>query len=232
MTHARVDGKEAVWVRDKERIFCEEFLIDLNAYAAAVRAGYSDSYARDAAKWIHPEHPEKPKLRAEIDRLMALRSRRVGIHADRVLVELGKLAFANFGNIVDRDTGGVFHDAAEDDLAAVAGIRVKSGKFDEREVHLYDKLRALELIGRHLGMFDEKARREEGEQSSVAKVAELMARLDAEARAAALDSVGQPPEEGEIKGGRRPTSGEDSRSADPAAAYPRPSEAQGAGENA
>ena len=183
VTHARVGGKEAAKVRDKERIFCEEFLVDLNAYAAAVRAGYSHAYAKDASKWIHPEHPEKPKMRAEVDRLMALRSRRVGISADRVMVELAKVAFVNPGDLIDTDTGAILPDAAPEDLAALAGIRVKDGKYPERDVHLCDKLRALELLGKHLGMFDDKARREQGEQSSVNRVAEIMARLDAESGA-------------------------------------------------
>ena len=167
-------------MRDKERVFCEEFLVDLNAYAAAVRAGYSPAYAKDASKWIHPEHPEKPKLRAEIDRLMAIRSRRVGISADRVMVELAKVAFLNPGDLIDVDTGAILPDAAPEDLAAIAGMRIKGGKYPERDVHLCDKLRALELLGKHLGMFDDKARREQGEQASVNRVAEIMARLDAE----------------------------------------------------
>lgn len=189
--YARVDGKEAARLRDKERIFCEEFLVDLNAYAAAVRAGYSDAYARDASKWINPEHPEKPKLRAEIDRLMALRSRRLGVSADRVVLELAKVAFLNPGNLIDTSTGEILPDASPEDLAALAGVRIKDGKYPERDVHLCDKLRALEMLGRHLGMFDDKARREQGEQSSVNRVAELMARLDAESGAGVTQ--GAPP---------------------------------------
>ena len=147
-------------MRDKERIFCEEFLVDLNAYAAAVRAGYSPAYAKDASKWINPEHPEKPKLRAEIDRLMALRSRRVGISADRVMVELAKVAFLNPGDLIDVDTGAILPDAAPEDLAAIAGMRIKGGKYPERDVHLCDKLRALELLGKHLGLWSEKSQDE------------------------------------------------------------------------
>ena len=167
-------------MREKEQIFCEEFLIDLNASAAALRAGYSPAYAKDASKWIHPEHPEKPKLRAEIDRLMALRSRRTGVSADRIVVELGKIAFANIGDVVDTKTGKVLPGALPENLAAIAGLRIKSGKISEHEVHLCDKLRAVELLMRHLGMLDDRQRREDNAQGSVQKVAELMDRLDAE----------------------------------------------------
>ena len=122
----------------------------------------------------------KPKRRAEIDRLMALRSRRTGVSADRIVVELGKIAFANIGNVVDTKTGEVLPDALPEDLAAIAGLRIKSGKISEHEVHLCDKLRAAELLMRHLGMLDDRQRREDNAQNSVQKVADLMARLDAE----------------------------------------------------
>ena len=130
---------------------------------------------------------------------MARKSVRLGVSRERIIDELAKITFCQPEKVIDFETGKVREDAAPEDLAAIAGIKVKDGKFTEREVKLHDKLRAAEMLARYLGMLDDKARREEGEQSSVAKVAELMARLDAESRAApeALDSAGQPPEDGE-----------------------------------
>lgn len=182
---------------DRDEMMAHEYLKDFSAMAAAIRAGYAYSTAKNASEWIHPDHPKKPRLRQRIDELMARKSARLGVSRERIIDELAKILFCAPERLIDFETGEVRKDAAPEDLAAIAGIKVKDGKYTEREVKLHDKLRAAEMLGRHIGMFDDKARREEGEQSSVAKVAELMARLDAESRAApeALDSAGQPPEE-------------------------------------
>lgn len=138
----------------RERKFVEEYLIDLNAYAAAMRAGYAQSTARNAANWIEEARPLKPKLRDEIEKRMAERSKRTGVTADRVILELARIAFANVTDVVNADTGKVLEGANRDDTAAIAGIRVKSGEdFAETEVKFGDKLKALELLGKHLGMW-------------------------------------------------------------------------------
>ena len=145
-------------ITDRERRFADEYLIDFDAKHAAIRAGYSESTARNAAAWIKADKPEKPKLRELIDRKMADLSRRTGITAERVLRELANVAFVNFDDVVTRD-GTIVKDAQRADLSAVSGYKVKIGEeFDEREVKFHDKLRALELIGKHLGMFTENVR--------------------------------------------------------------------------
>ena len=50
----------------KERRFVDEYLIDLNACAAALRAGYAHSTARNASAWIDEKRPEKPKVREAV----------------------------------------------------------------------------------------------------------------------------------------------------------------------
>ena len=50
-------------------------------------------------------------------------------------------------------------EATEDDRAAIASVRVKDGDmFTEREIRMCDKVRALELLGKHLGMFTDNVR--------------------------------------------------------------------------
>ena len=66
----------------KNEVFCDEYLIDLNATQAAIRAGYSV----ESAGSIGSELLKKPEIRARIDRAMAERSKRTGINADRVLL--------------------------------------------------------------------------------------------------------------------------------------------------
>ena len=138
----------------KQARFCEEYLVDLNATQAAIRAGYSV----ESAGSIGSENLTKPEIRARIETAMAERSKRTGINADRVLLELGKVAFVNPTDLIDPENGSVKETASPEDRAAIAAIRVKQiptecGMGVEREIRMADKLKALELCGRHLGMF-------------------------------------------------------------------------------
>lgn len=140
-------------VKKRER-FVEEYLIDLNATQAAIRAGYSAKTAYS----IGHELMKIPEVRARIDKAMAERSKRTGINADRVLRELGKIAFVNATDVIDMSDATVKNDAERDDTAAIASVKVKvipgeNGDGVEREIRLADKLKALELCGKHLGMF-------------------------------------------------------------------------------
>lgn len=100
----------------------------------------------------------KPNIKEKIDKVLAERSKRTGVTADRVVRELARIAFVNADDVIDFETGGVKVDANKEDLAVIQSVKVKemSGeKADstEREVKLADKQKALELLGKHLGMF-------------------------------------------------------------------------------
>lgn len=141
----------------KQKLFCEEYLIDLNATQAAIRAGYST----DTAGVIGCENLKKPNIRAYIDKAMAERSRRLGINQDRVLMELARLGFVNAIDMINTDNATVKQEANRNDTAAIASVKVKvipqeDGDIVEREIKLYDKTKSLELIGKHLGMFKDK----------------------------------------------------------------------------
>lgn len=141
----------------KEKLFCEEYIIDLNATRAAIRAGYSQKSAGN----IGSENLKKPHIRARIEKLEAERSRRTGITADRVLRELAKIGFVKATDVINGSTGKVRDDAAPEDLACISSIKVKTipteeGPIVEREVKLVDKNKSLELLGKHLGLFDKK----------------------------------------------------------------------------
>lgn len=92
---------------------------------------------------------------------MAERSKRTGINADRVLMELAKLGFVNAIDVINMDTATIKDDASRDDTAAILSVKVKvipteDGDITEREIKLCDKIKSLELIGKHLGMFKDK----------------------------------------------------------------------------
>lgn len=138
----------------KQKLFIEEYLIDLNATQAAIRAGYSS----DTAKEIGCENLTKPNIRTHIDKAMAERSRRTGVNADRVVQELAKIAFINATDVIDPKTATVKEDALPEDTAAIQSVKVKTFGEDglEREIKMADKIKALELLGKHMGMFKEK----------------------------------------------------------------------------
>jgi phage terminase small subunit len=146
----------ATWT-DKERQmrFVEEYLIDLNATQAAIRAGYTDK-TKSAAELAH-RLMEKEYVREAIAMGMAERSRRTGINQDRVVRELARIAFVNVTDLINVKNATVKSNATADDTAVIQSVKVKDGKdFSEREVKLADKVKALELLGRHLGMWNDK----------------------------------------------------------------------------
>lgn len=142
---------------DKQKKFVEEYLIDLNATQAAIRAGYKKSEYTDtnANKLL-----ENTRIAEAIAKAMAERSRRTGISQDRVVNELAKIAFVNMLDVVDEE-GRIRSTASEDDLACIESIKHKesssiNGDSTEREVKIASKLKALELLGKHLGMWNDK----------------------------------------------------------------------------
>lgn len=141
---------------EKQRRFVEEYLIDLNATQAAIRAGYSVESARD----IGCENLTKPNIQKVIAERMAERSKRTGVNQDRVVLELAKMAFVKMTDVVD-SKGAIKEDASGDDLSCIESIKYKKtdnefGGSVEREVKIGSKLKALELLGKHLGMWSDK----------------------------------------------------------------------------
>ncbi|MFD2334676.1 terminase small subunit [Cohnella sp. GCM10020058] len=141
---------------DKQQKFVDEYLIDLNATQAAIRAGYSPK----AATAIGSENLGKPDIRAYIDERMAEHSKRTGVNQERIIRELARIAFLDPTQLVNMDSAELKDDASLDDRAAIASVKVKtmSGEVEmvEREVRFADKIKALELLGKRYGMWIDK----------------------------------------------------------------------------
>lgn len=135
----------------KNRIFVHEYLIDLNATQAALRAGYRKGYARRAGFVLL----RNPAIAAAVAAGMAARSRRLEIDGDRVMKEFAKIAFANIGRVAVWGKDGVelreHTEISEDDAAAIVELSL-DGKHRGR-IKLHDKRAALEVLGRHVGIF-------------------------------------------------------------------------------
>ncbi|MEK4513610.1 terminase small subunit [Paenibacillus sp. FSL K6-2524] len=163
----------------KQKTFVQEYLVDLNATQAAIRAGYSVK----TAEAIGHENLRKPKIAEAIEKAMDKRSERTEITADRVLQELAKIGFANISDYLKVNTaervveykeqtdeeGNKTHTPIFDFVQAVelfdtdniarskldAVAEIKQTK-DGVALKLHDKVSALEKMGRHLGMFKDK----------------------------------------------------------------------------
>ena len=141
---------------DKQQRFVDEYLIDLNATQAAIRAGYSAKTADQQGSRLLAN----VKVKQAVAEKQAQRSKRTGVNQDRVVLELAKVAFAKMTDIVD-SKGRIKEDASPDDLACIESIKYKEsdneyGGSVEREVKIASKLKALELLGKHLGMWSDK----------------------------------------------------------------------------
>ncbi len=148
---------------DRQRAFCEEYLIDLNGKAAAVRAGYSEKTARVIAQ----DNLGKPAIVAYLQTLMQARAERTQITADRVITEVARLGFSDVRKLFDANGALLPIDKWPDDVtAAVASVEVDElfeGYGENRiqvghtkKVKLWDKPRALEMLGKHLRLFVER----------------------------------------------------------------------------
>jgi len=71
----------------KQKMFCKEYLIDLNATQACIRAGYSQKTARS----VGCENLTKPYIQAEIQRLKREREKRIQLTADKVLEDIERV---------------------------------------------------------------------------------------------------------------------------------------------
>ena len=144
----------------KQERFVEEYLVDLNATQAAIRAGYSPRTADRQGPRLLGNAGVQAAIAAGRDRL----SHTTGITQERVLAEYAKLAFVDPRKLFREDGRPVPIPELDDDTAAaVAGVEVSEefeGKGEARQfvgytrkVKLVDKKGALDSIARHLGMF-------------------------------------------------------------------------------
>lgn len=151
----------------KQRLFVQEYIVDLNGTQAAIRAGYKAKNARVQAAQLLA----KLNIRQAVRQAMADRIERTQINQDWVLERLVKLAsynlrdFANLA-IVRRIFETKSGDVLEDEIQTVVlnpdfdGTIAKSLYQDKDGIKLDmpDRVRALELIGKHVGMFGGKHR--------------------------------------------------------------------------
>lgn len=133
---------------EKQKRFCEEYLIDPNATQAAIRAGYSEKTARFASQWINERNLQKPTSKYIPEMREYIDSRLEELHSDRT---------ADAQEVVEYLTS-VMRGESESEEIVLKGVGKGSQKIEKvhKKPSEKDKLKAAELLGKRFGMFKEK----------------------------------------------------------------------------
>jgi len=146
----------------KQERFCREYLVDLNATQAAMRAGYSVKTAHT----IGQENLRKPVIKAYLSDKIQKQSEKTSITVEEILKELKNFLMFDPAKMYDED-GNIkpLHEMDEATRKSICGHDVKehiteSVSGDSMEVKriskikTWDKLKSAELLGKYLKMFD------------------------------------------------------------------------------
>ena len=143
----------------KQQMFCEEYLIDLNATQAAIRAGYSEKTARDIAC----ENLAKPNISDEIAELKQKRSEKIEIDSNNVLKELLNWAYGDVTETMLLTVQEV-KELPDHKRRLITGFKTiqskttnKKGEVVEEdllELKFVSKEKAMEMITRHIGLYE------------------------------------------------------------------------------
>ena len=140
----------------KQKAFVKEYLLDLNATQAAIRAKYSEK----TAKWIGPQLLGKTHIRQAIDAAQKKRADKLDISAERVLKEVARLSFFDPRKLFYPDGNPKpIHELDDDTAAVIAGLDVSTTRTDDGEASMVLKYKlagkdsSLEKLMKHLGLY-------------------------------------------------------------------------------
>lgn len=144
--------------------------MDLNATAAAKRAGYSEKTACEQGSRLLAN----VKVQEEIQKRQVKLQSKLEITQERVLSELASIAFANGSDFATINANGLINIKAtsqvpKEKLPAIAGIKYSANGLGV-EIKLHDKVRALEMLGRHLGLFENHGATADPEENNIFEV--------------------------------------------------------------
>ena len=159
---------------DRQRRFADEYLIDLNA-TRAYKAAYPSVKRDETARVNASRMLTNANVQEYIKAHMQARQERTQITQDMVLREIAAIAFADINDVVEIKNGSVFladtGDLTPEQRKIIAGV--KEGQAGV-EIKFFDRLRALELLGKHLGLFDPRKDQLDREEQA-ARIAKLRA---------------------------------------------------------
>ncbi len=135
----------------RQQAFVREYLVDLNATQAAVRAGYSPKTAEVQGSRLL----RFVQVAAAIDEALKARAARVEASADDVLRELTRLALVDVGEAFDAE-GRLLPLASMPAEVRRAIVSMETGALGVVKVRFADKVKSLELLGKHHKLFVDK----------------------------------------------------------------------------
>jgi len=143
---------------DKQLSFCQEYLIDMNATQAAIRAGYGKAGAATQGSLLLKQE----KIQAKISQINKKRMKRLNINADSVIKEIALIAFSNIGNLASWTNSQVtLKESSRLTMEQMAGIQTVEEKITRYgsavKLKMYDKPQALVLLCRYLNILDGNA---------------------------------------------------------------------------
>lgn len=147
---------ELLGLTDRQRAFAEEYIIDFNASRAVRAAGYSEKGANVQGVQLL----SNINVQEYVQHLIELRSTRTKITADMVVAEIAKVAMLNVEDFYDDMGLKPLSELDENSKAAISSYqtkRIKTGKDQYEDVPImkvHDKMKALELLGKHTGAFE------------------------------------------------------------------------------
>lgn len=133
----------------KQQLFCDEYLTDMNATRAALRAGYSEATALNGALM------RLPKIQWHLEQRAKDMKQKVPVSPEMLLAELSKIAFGNMGNYLEAD-GRLkpLNAISDDDKAALWHFKTNNDGTVNLKMH--NKLAAIEKIARLLRFYEAK----------------------------------------------------------------------------
>jgi phage terminase small subunit len=145
--------------------FIDEYLVDLNATQAAIRAGYSPKTADQQGSRLL----KNVKIATEIARRQAERRNRTEVTADRVIIELGRIALLDPRMAFNHDgTMKPIHELDPALVATLASVETEEEVTDApgkptvvtrlRKVRFWNKVDALTTLCKHFGLLTDKLR--------------------------------------------------------------------------
>lgn len=161
----------------KQQSFVEEYLIDLNATQAAIRAGYSENTAKE----IGSENLTKPNIARAIAEAQAKREERTKIDADYVLKRLVEIDQMDVLDIMDENLNmkplKEWPKIWRQYINNVESIELSDGEGWLKKIKWPDKVKNLELLGKHIAVGAFKEKIEHSGTIEIQSLSELMDEL-------------------------------------------------------
>lgn len=141
----------------KQQAFVDQYLVDLNATQAYLRAGYRCS--EETARRNGHKLLTNTDIQAFVAERMADRAKRTEIDQDRVVLEIARLAFSDVRKLFDGNRLKRMDEIDDATAAAISSVKVSTRQVGEGEVEhvaeikLWPKTPAIEMAGKHVGLF-------------------------------------------------------------------------------